>query len=53
MQRILMALVLAAMFQRKSCKVENFFLLDSPEHHLCPMIFPEIVECEFILPRYM
>lgn len=44
MQRILMALVLAAMFQRKSCKVE---------HHLCPMIFPEIVECEFILPRHM
>lgn len=53
MRRILMALVLGAMFQRKCCKVENYFLLDSLELHLCPMIFPEIVECEFILPRRM
>ena len=53
MQRILMALVLGAMLQRESCKVENYFLLGSLEHHLCPMIFPEIVKCEFILPRCM
>ena len=53
MQRILMALVLGAMLQRESCKVENYFLLGSSEHRLCPMIFPEIVECEFILPRRM
>lgn len=26
-----------------------FFLLDSQEYHLCPMTFPKMVKCEFIL----
>lgn len=31
----------------------NFFLLDSQEHGLCPVPFPEIVKCEFILPTWV